>query len=198
MISLSIVAILLGSVFTFFSQITRFEKKMMVAKEHVLEKNLLEIRLGGIFSQIIYKNFSKEPIFYTEGNSLFFHFDNGIDTTSFLSSVVAAKIFIDSKNNLILKIMPIDKDQEKIKFSREEILAKNVSDLHFEFLKKITPETPGPKKNYKTSTTWDKEQKNIPAEIKIYLKNGKKEDLIFPFFLPSKESFITYYDEEKL
>jgi len=194
MIALFIAAILLGVVFRFFSQIMICEKRMQNAKEYVLEKNNLEIKLTSIFSQLIYKNFSKDPFFYTKDNSLYFHFDNGIDPNPQFSSEVAAQIFIDKNSDLILQIRSLDK---KYKICREEILMKNAAELSFEFIKKVYPKTPGQNIFFETVTSWDKKQESIPATIKINLKNKEDEILSFAFFLPTMQSSITYFDKQQ-
>lgn len=194
MISLVIAAILLGIVFRYFSQIITFEKKIKEARESILEKNNLDIKLNNIFSQIVYKNFSKdEPFFYTKDKTLYFHFDNRVDPDPRFSSEVLSELFLDKNSDLILKISPLGDDN---KIYREEVLMKNVKNLSYEFIKKIyQPESQ--KKFYSTFTSWDKEQKNVPAILKIHLKNKEDENLTFDFFLPTEQSIIKFYDKEK-
>lgn len=196
MISLFIAAILLGIVFRYFSQIITFEKKIKVAREAILEKNNLDIKLNSIFSQLVYKNFSKEdPFFYSKDNTLFFHFDNRVDPDPRFCSEVLSELFLDKKNDLILKISPVGNDN---KIYREEILMKTVKNLSFEFIKKTYTQTASEQKSFFSAfTSWDKEQNSIPAILKIHLKNKEDENLSFDFFLPTMQSSITYIDKEK-
>ena len=194
MISLFIAAILLSVVFRFFSQIITFEKKIKQARVHILEKNNLDIKFNSIFSQLLYKNFSKDPFFYTKDKSLFFQFDNGIDPDPRFSSHVMAQLLVDNNNDLILKITPVGTDNT---IYREDILMKNIKSLSFEFTKKLYQKNPQQSTYYSIHTTWDKEQNNIPAIVKIRLEKKEDEDLSFDFFLPTMQSSIIYYDKAK-
>lgn len=194
MISLAIVSILLGLIFRFFSELTILEKRMVKAKEHILEKNNLEIKLTNIFSQITGSG-AMEPIFYTEKDHLYFHFDNGIDPSPSFSSEVAAELFVDQNKDLILKTTPLEGNITG-KVSREEILLQDAASLRFEFVKKENSTTGDQTLTYKTITSWDKENKNMPIEIKIYMKRGE-ENLNFAFFIPTVKPIITYISKEK-
>jgi hypothetical protein len=195
MISLFIAAILLSVIFRFFSQIITFEKKMKQAREHILETSNLDIKLNTIFSQLIHKNFSKDPCFYTKDNSLFFYFDNGIDPNPLLSSVVMGTLLIDKNDDLILKITPTEANN---KIFREEILMKHIKNLSFEFTKNLlNRKDPHQSTRFPIFTSWDKEENNIPAIVKIKLQNKNEENLSFDFFLPTEQSSITYFDKAK-
>ena len=58
---------------------------------------------------------------------------------------------------------------------------KNIKSLSFEFTKKLYQKNPQQSTYYSIHTTWDKEQNNIPAIVKIRLEKKEDEDLSFDF-----------------
>jgi len=162
LISLSLAAIILTVIFHFFSNLTTIEKNMTKAKEEILEKNYLQIKLNTIFSNLQYS----KKTFFIKDNSLFCQFDNKIDPSALFCNVINAKLLIDSNNNLILETFPLKKEKSK----RKEILKKNIKSLRFTVLeKKIKKE-------------------KFPIAISIIIN----DDLKFSFFLSSMQSIITY------
>lgn len=176
-ISLVLISIIITTVFRFFYNITKLEKNLKIAKEEILFKNFLHIKLNDLFSKISQENFC---FFYDETkNALYFSYDNKIDPNPKFCKTSIAKLFLNN-NNLTLHLTCKDT-------LRKEILATNIKNLQFMFIKKN-----------KTTKKWKKEKKNLPfmlnIKLKTLLKNKKYKFSVFPFY---KNSSIAYLSKKK-
>lgn len=152
--------------------------------------------------------------------SLVFTYDAENDLNKNISNHALGRLFIDPDQNLVLATWPSPKrvkkktpDQIRMK---KEILMENVENLSFEFY--VPPEKnrallQAPKKNTSKQnapsllqkvevesrdswfTTWKREYRELPAIIKIHLKQkDQKEDITYAFPLPNSDQLI-YYDQ---
>lgn len=144
-----------------------------------MSKTHTYLYLKNNFSHLCMDENREDRFFYTQENSLFFTFNNGIDEDPLFSSCVAGSLYVDAQNNLIFDISPleclIEPPHRKIKLDTQ------VTELTIEFFKI----------NHKESTTsksflWDSSLKELPHSMKIYvtrLQNGKPQTTIYPFIL---------------
>lgn len=205
LIGLSLTAVLLTVLFTFFVESARLEKKLDTARTTVLARQHLQTQLQSIFSSID-RSLSREP-FYTKRfpqekkDSLVVLFDNGIDPDPAFSATVMGRIYLDEQNQLILATWPLDK--EKKAQWRKEVLLSHVSDFEFEFLQDTHPQTPPPPQKEKTRkitshllwrTQWPKVRSNLPAIIRLSIWEEQKEPIQMAFLLPTPEPMITYWE----
>gem|GEM_PF-3021979 len=169
MISLFILSIILTVVFRFFTQIINMEKKMKKAKENVLFKHNLWVRLNGLFSNLVVGKSVK-----VKDDKLYFYYDNKIDLNPKFSKTIFSILFLDENKNLILYSFPDEKD---MKLKREEILARDIEKIRFIIIKKKSLIVPS-KKN--------------KIALKIKIKN-KNKNFSFTFFVFSAP--IIYFEE---
>ncbi len=203
LIALSLMAILLTFLFSFFVQSAKIEKKLDTTRMLVSKRSYLQIRLQSVLSSI--DRSTLNPCFYTKmfekekKVSLIVQFDNGIDPEPAFSGTLIGRIYLDSEKNLNLATWPLT--QEKNPPWRNEILYSNIKDFEFEFLGSATdPEknesmraiTP----NFAWRTRWPKSIGAIPGIVRLTLHVEKEQDPIrYALILPVSEPFITYREK---
>ncbi|MBN2479018.1 MAG: hypothetical protein JXA94_02195, partial [Parachlamydiales bacterium] len=175
----------------YFININKIEKKVEISKKEIFEKNHLHVRLGYIFSEIKPNNLKNAFYLEEEKNkkALFVIFDNKVDPDPNFSGYMQGKIFINDKNDLMLKISSLE--DENIK-PREEILYKNVKKLEYRFLaisdnKLKTYLKEDVTKNLSWYNFWPEDKKSLPSSICI-----KVNDADFAFFTFDTNAIITY------
>lgn len=200
---MSLTALLLTFLFSFFAQSAKLEKRLDSARIEITARQYLQTRLQDILTSI--KKESVQIPIYTKlfpgekQDSLLFIFDNGIDPDPDFSGTVLGRLFLDEEKNISLAIWPIEK--EKIEHWRKEILFAQVSHFEFEFLvpKK---ETKGKIRAVNGSLEWryqlPKEFYSVPSIIRlsIWEKQDEEKPIQFAFILPSQEPIVTYWEKK--
>lgn len=206
LIALSLTAILLTFLFSFFVESAKIEKKLDQARMATSARTHLQTRLQNILSSIsigvadgsLYtKQFEKEKF-----PSLVTIFDNGIDPDPAYSGSITGRIYLDEEKNLCLATWPLDENKNRP--WRKEILLSHIDGFEFEFLgkksatehgkkEKIKPITP----NLAWRTAWPKTPEEVPSIIRLSVQQ-KKQNLYFAFLLPSSEPFVTYEERKAL
>lgn len=206
LIALSLTAVVLTFLFSFFVESARIEKKLDTARMAISNRGFLQTRLQTILSAI--DTGSSEPYLYTKqfekekSISLITLFDNGIDPDPAYSGPIKARIFIDEEKNLCLATWPLGM-KKNIPW-RKEVLMPHVNSFEFEFLGKRTASDHGKKEKIKPinatlawRTEWAKFQSGIPSIIRLRIVQEKsKEPLQFAFILPSPDPFVTYMEKK--
>jgi hypothetical protein len=196
LIALSLTAILLTFLFSFFAESAKLEKKIDAAREQISGRQRLQTRLQAIFSSLC--SDGPSPFFYTrtfkqEPNpSLIAIYDNGIDPDPAFSGSVLGKLFLDGEN-LSLVNWPNEPEQKMELPWRKEILLSGVERFEFEFLSPKKEE--GPKEKIKPINPfwewryrWPKKKGGIPPLVRLFVwEKGQKEPLRFAFFIPCAE-----------
>ena len=198
LVALSLMAMLLSLLFSFLVQSLRVESKMEKAREQILERQNLQVRIQDILtslritgkgSPLYTQKFPKE-----ENYSLIALFDNGIDPEPPFSGAVIGRIYIDENQDLVLSYWPSDSD-EKERHWRKEILFANVSDIQLFFLSPDEREsfihTERPKVLW--DRYWSKERITPPSMVRLMIKQSD-ETYEFGFRLPNSHPIPTYYD----
>jgi hypothetical protein len=207
LITLSLTAILLTFLFSFFVQSAKIEKKLDTARLAISNRGHLQTRLQTILTSI--DRGSMDPFFYTkqfekEKNlSLIAIFDNGIDPDPQFSGSILARIYLDPEKNLCLATWPLTK--EKNRPWRKEILFPNVKDFEFEFLGEKSASEHGIKENSRPITAklawksnWAKTTHEVPGIIRLTLfEESSDKPLRYAFILPVSEPFITYSERKR-
>lgn len=208
LMALSLTAILLTFLFSFFVESVKIEKKLEIARMTVISRGHLQTRLQTILSAIDLN--SIEPFLYTKqfdkekSLSLVTVFNNGIDPDPNYSGSVRGRIFLDEERNLCLLTSPLGDEKEKN--WRKETILPHVESFEFEFLGKKTASERA--KNEKTTpitatlawrTEWTESQGGIPSVVRLrVIEQKSKEPLRFAFILPSPDPFVTYLEKVAL
>ncbi len=186
--------ILLSLLFSFLAQSIRFDKKVDNAREKVLERQHLQLRLQDILmgltgeahsSSLYTQSFPNEKI-----ESLVVNFDNGIDLDPSFSGKLIGRLFLDEKNNLSFVYWPEEKGKESI--WRQETLLSDVSSCTLSFL------NPDIDKETKSCSLWlerwPKEKEGIPSIIRMAItqKDNPNDPLHFAFRLPQSTPIPTW------
>lgn len=206
LIALTLTAVVLTFLFSFFVESARIEKKLDTARMTISNRGYLQTRLQTILSAI--DSGSSEPYLYTKqfekekSISLITLFDNGIDPDPAYSGSIMGRIFLDEEKNLCLATWPLG--NEKNRPWRKEVLLPHVKSFEFEFLGKRSASEHGKKEkirpinaNLAWRTEWAKFQSGVPSIIRLRVTEEKaKEPLQFAFILPSPEPFVTYMEKK--
>jgi hypothetical protein len=199
LIALSLTAILLTFLFSFFVEAAKIEKKLDNARKEIAMRSHLQTRLQAILSTV---SPEQRPSLYTQdfpkekSTSLIAIFDNGIDPDPAFSGAIIGRVFLDAEQNLILATWPLNRDKNAP--WRKEVLLAKVESFEFEFLgSKSAAEKKEKLKevtaNLAWRTLWGRGSENTPSLVRLTVKEeGQKEPLHFAFILPSVEPFVTY------
>ena len=197
LIALSLTAILLTFLFSFFVESARIEKKLDTARMAITNRAHLQTRLQTIFSSLggegLYtKQFEKEKM-----KSLVATFDNGIDPDPAYSGTIIGRVFLDGEKNLCLATWPLDR--EKSHLWRKEVLLPRVESFEFEFLGKNSAH--GKRETVRAinaALAWRGAwQTGTPSVIRLSIKEeGQKEPLLFAFLLMTSEPCVTYTERK--
>jgi hypothetical protein len=209
LLAISLSAILFSVIFRVFSQTMLLENTIETVKTRLFPKQFCYFRLHDIFSKIpLSKSISEQDsrnenasfitparLFTTSSQSLekktialCFIFNNGIDPDPKFSGSVFAKISVNKQQQLILKIAPLKKSKPFI--YRKEILLKNVAHQNFLFYF-LETDNKTKKQSLKTSSCWEKTEKDLPIMFKMGLQSTLQTNpLFFAFFFPSETAFL--------
>jgi hypothetical protein len=206
LIALSLTAILLTFLFSFFVESAKLEKKLEKARIAINERSYLQTRLQNVLCLVDQGSIS--PYFYTKvfekekQLSLVTIFDNGIDPDPLFSGPINGRVFMDEEKNLCLSLWPLE--EEKKGMWRKEILLSSIDAFEFEFLGKKSAIEHGEKEKIRPLTAslcwrtgWSRSFNTIPSMIRLTVKQGK-ETLRFAFILPTQDLFVTYQPESIL
>ncbi|MBU6383194.1 MAG: hypothetical protein KGQ49_05960 [Verrucomicrobia bacterium] len=197
LISLSLTAILLTFLFSFFVQSARIEKKWDDMRMCIANRSHLQVRLQTLFTSMDTATFYTKTFEKEASPSLIFSFDQGIDPDPAFSGLVLGRIYLDSKYNLCLATWPAS--EETTGPWRNEVLQKGVKSFEFEFLGMIGPSEQGVKEKITPLTPqlawrshWPKSTHHLPTLIRLRLQQeGFKDPIQYAFILPISEC-ITY------
>ncbi len=195
LIALSLTAILLTFLFSFFVESAKIEQKLDAARMTVIDRAHLQTRLQTILSSVCY-DLPRVPL-YTQDvaketqSSLIAVFDNGIDPEPAYSGAILGRIFLDENHNFSLATWPL----EQVRPWRKEILLSGVEQFQFEFL---GPNDAAYKEKIRPIngqlawwSHWPSERKQIPSMIRLTIVQ-KTGSLHFAFILPAPSEIITY------
>lgn len=207
LIALSLTAVLLTFLFSFFAESAKIENKLDRARMAITARGHLQTRLQSLLSSISPPSF--ESPLYTEAFekenslSLVAIFDNGVDPDPAFSGPILGRLFLDEQSNLSLATWPLDKEHKHL--WRKEILLPCVESFEFEFLGKNRAPEHGKKEKiepinaaYAWHSHWSKSETRVPTIVRLNVQEEKaKEPLRFAFVLPRPDDLITY-SEAKL
>lgn len=202
LIALSLTAILLTFLFSFFVESAKIEKKLDTARLAITSRAFLQTRLQSVLGAISHdacdaplytKRFEKE-----EHMSLVAVFDNGIDPDPAFSGAILGRLFLDAEHNLTLATWPLDNTTNHS--WRKESLFPHVKSFAFEFIgqnnagvheeKEITRPINA---TLAWRTHWSPSQGQVPSIIRLNLQEEKMEEpLHFAFILPRPVAIVTY------
>ena len=131
LICFSLSTILIAFIFFYINFFTRTSKKIEIAKEKVLNRAFLQVKLNKIFS-----NIEQPKNFYTKGKdrdiSLFFSFENGVDINKEFCGLINARILLKN-DNLVIETCSFKENILKIDKRREQVIFKNIKNIKFKF-----------------------------------------------------------------
>ncbi len=200
MIALSLTAILLTFLFSFFVESAKIETKLEAARHEIISRQHLQMRLQSVFMGL---DRSSTHSLYTKvfpdekQISLIATFDQGIDPDPAFSGPILGRIYLDEEKNLTFATWPLEK--EKNLPWRKEILLSGVSDFEFEFLaqkkeKELKEKSRPINASLEWLFQWPKSRPEIPSIIRLTVRKEKQPPLQFAFILPSPEPLVTYWE----
>ncbi len=212
-ISLSLLTLLLGVLFSSYGSLMTEGAMIEKKREEVFGVRYLELRLNTLFSKICWSKEKDGNVLYTERipagpyESLLFAFENGDDTDEHFCNKNLGRLFVDHEGRLILASWPKPKSEEDYKKEmRLEVLAEGVEDLKFSFyvphdLKKVV-ESEGIRDNEGSEPPrigwieyWNLAWHRIPPMIRVNFShhgNGRE----FYFFVNKHDYPLNYTDSE--
>lgn len=205
LISLSLTAILLTFLFSFFVESTRMEARLEKARAQVMARHHLQTRLQHVLSSLD-RGAMGAPLYTQQFDrekqeSLVAIFDNGIDPDPAFSGSIKGRIFLDEKNHLCLVSQPMN--EESSKTERKEILFSAIDRFDLEFLSTKTSSEHGKSEQMRQITPnlvwrslWPKSQTQAPSIIRLCVYEEKKREPIrFAFILPHFDPLVTYKEK---
>src|SRR5579872_241343 len=181
-IALSLTAILLSFLLSFYRETHLNKTKIQIAKQQVLANQLVHLRLYRIFAQLHQEEKSQKPLLYTdiftgtELPALYLQYQNGIDPDPALANLVTSVLYLTKGKELCLTTT------SKKGGKRMEILATQISSLSFEFF--------DPEEKHWTPD-WNDKKKATPLIVKMILEDASSKEKMkieFAFFPISKGS----------
>lgn len=191
LVALSLMGMVLSILFSFMVQSMRVDKKMEKARESILERQALQIRLSDILTTLSFQFDS--PSLYTqkfpkeEKESLVTIFDNGVDPDPAFSGTVIGRIYLDENKHLCLAYWPFQGEEHNRPW-RKEVLISNVSDFSFSFLRSSSD---AQKSQTLWENCWPKKNSLAPSIVRLILKQ-KDGTLQFAFRLVHAHSIPTW------
>jgi hypothetical protein len=226
-IALGLTSILMAVLSYFYWELSTIDSRTDKAVHSLYELAYVESRLATVLPQAISENSPKSDFFFfttntdssglVKGTSLFFTYDNGVDLDKQLSNHVLGRLFVDSKDRLVLATWPSPtrwKEGSMPPMKRETLL-ENVSEIGFDFFvapaidrgEVIQPTNQAKARqiaNAQPPGGWTKEWKTeyyqLPPLVKLTLKwsdpqqktGAKERPLTFSFPLPNSTQVIFY------
>lgn len=180
MISLSLLAFLLGTLFYWYSTLSRQKGELDRTMAPLLEERYAKQRLSAILSKI-------EQPFFSSGDSLVFIFDRGPCLEPKLSSGVLARLYFDrDQKKLCLGVWPKPEKEKAEQLPCETTtLLDGVENCSFNFYfppdpfqLSVSPEEvakPAPREGWQSA--WQAEFKKLPAIIRIVIKRDRSKGI---------------------
>ncbi len=190
LVALSLMGILISILFSFMVQSMRVDKKMEMARKSILERQNIQIRLQDILTTLVPTD--QVPSIYTEKfinfekESLIAIFDNGIDPDPAFSGTVIGRIYLDANKNLCLAYWPYQPKEQNCPW-RNEVLASNISDFSFTFLKANSDAS----LKILWENSWSKKNKQSPSIVRLILKQDH-DTIQFAFRLVNAHTIPTW------
>ncbi|MDB2614086.1 type II secretion system GspH family protein [Chlamydiales bacterium] len=192
-ISLGLISILLGALFSIYSYVKGVEVDLLYQKERGYQTRYLEGRLGAIFLEIPPVEKDK-TYFYTDSNSLVLSYQRGSCIDPLFDGEILGRLYLDGMGRLIFTSWPPKERWKTPPYPEiKEVLMEGVEDLSFTFFvppkKDIIIDTPTvgkgensePESN-KWHPVWYREYERLPPLVRIKLKiHG--EEVLFTYHL---------------
>jgi hypothetical protein len=191
LIGLSLTAILLTFLFSFFVESAKIEKKLETARMEIGARAHLQTRLQTVLTALCQ---DQRQFFYTQEEDLYTIFDQGIDPDPLYSGPVSSRIFLDGEKHLCLATWPLSEEKK----GRKEILMSQVDAFEFEFLGKPTEKKEKIRPihgDYAWRTQWPKTELAAPSMIRLKITRNKTP-IEFAFILPAYTPLITYTERK--
>ncbi len=190
MISLSLVSLLLTSLFFWYNHLTSGKRELQEKQWLLVEERYCHQRLNKIFSTCDRPLFtSDEQLPNLSRGSLVFTFDRGIADDPLLCGRVLARLYHDpEKNRLCLGLWPYsEKLQEP---SETYILLTDVSSMEMSFYRPPSHDTPVRTPHAGSHHRWNDE--TLPAIIELQLAHQERHltfafDLRLPIRYPGRQ-----------
>jgi type II secretory pathway component PulJ len=185
-IALSLTAILMSVLFSFYRQSAVLNLKLEKNKQIVLERNVFQQRMMRVFDNLLWDKDQKKdfPISIhskgdARGQTIQLTFDNGIEPSPEWGGRVSGRLFVDKNKQLVLET--IGKDGSV----RKDIFFQKVDELQV-----VAFDV----KEEAWSPNWDKKKKVLPPMIKMALifETRKKTPVEYVFFIPTYPESIIY------
>lgn len=193
LVGLSLMAILLHVLFSSMKEMVKMEHRIEQSRSELLSRQHLQTRLQDLLMAVQPVAF---PPIYTElfpketNPSLVLFFDQGIDPDPRFSGTVIGRLYLDSKNQLVLTIWPAKPDKKSPAW-RTEILLKKVTSLSFEFFSEDYMSSSVWQPHFTWRKEWPKRCFEIPLMIKLNVVHGTCP-VTFGFSFSKTHSLITY------
>lgn len=205
LIALSLTALLLTYLFSFFVECAKLEVKLDSARKAILARSMVQTRIQNILSMID-RGTSEPACLYTKlfekenQESLVAIFDNGIDPDPAFSGPIMGRLFIDEKGSFTLASWPLSKAKNLP--WRTEVLLSQVERFEFEFLSRLSACQQGTKEtmkkvneNYAWRSRLPKSQTEFPSIIRLRIfEKNQKQPLQFAFHLLMPQPIPTYQE----
>ena len=171
LIAFSLGVFLLVSLFSVHVIIRQHHKKAREFSKGVLEEAYVFQRLQTLFTSILNTN---ESVFYTNGNSLIFTYDNGPDLNPSFSGSVLGQILVDEEDRLLLLTWSLEDPTHP---KKEEIFMHSTNSISFSFFHPLLESR---------FDQWDKSIEFFPVSIKIVCRKSDNQLKQFSYeFSPS-------------
>lgn len=205
-IALSLTALFLPLLLQLYMTLEEHSLGERALRRELFEERLLESRLLKLFAGAQKGEKKNGTIFFTDGDSLVFVTDRGVDYDPFFANNVLCRLFLDDKKRFCAAFWPLPerwKDQQGAPPMHLEVLAENVEKLSFSFFaaptqplqKTIIGERQVIKEGLaevevpegKWINEWDRRIFRLPALIQVSIiqkeeQKGKEEDKLRTFY----------------
>lgn len=203
LLSLALFALLIQSLFFWYRSLSETQSKMGNKRWEVLEKRYSSQQLQKIFSHVQPDSyfFTTGPESTTDGDTLVFVFDNGLQSNPHFADKVLARLFIDKEEQtLCLGIWP-HPDRGVSSPGKTVVLLENVQGLSFEFYfppnpfkKTVEPKEVGkalPQERWQSE--WLSNYNTLPPLMKVHFhRSGEKRPLTYAFDFVHSPHHIVY------
>lgn len=202
LIALGLTLLILSSLMAAYLNIERSSAWWRKEENALFAERFFSHRLLEVFSHLEEIDQNKTFFFTLESSggfqlpgttSLIFSYDNEASFDPSLANKVLGRIFVDNEGNLTLLTWPKRESWKDLGLPslHREVLMKGVKELKFSFF--VLPnskEDPPPNAAWQTAG-FSKDQKELPAAIKLTLKTNEDQEKIYYFPIPQVLSVIT-------
>ena len=211
LISMVLTMLILSTLTYFYRQVDLIGREIDRTQEQSFALRYVESRLAKTIPRITTGGNKENPSFLFTGEeiplfrqgtqNLVFTFDHCVHLDKLFSNIVLGRLYVTPTGLICLGVWPAPKNWDLIEIPpmKKEILMGNVEKLDFEFFvppkkgKGKISETMDPALYGTWVRTWSQEYKELPAIIRIIIKQeGMEQPIIFSFPLPNASQPITY------